>query len=256
MSAKVTHTLSDLVLRLLRESTVTASRLSLPRNLPREEYLAANKALELLDCQWNRGAQCHTTYDPSIDLRALVSMAMEDGEITDQKKLYQAYYTPKVLAEAVAKRADVSGQYVLEPSAGGGALAQACLDAGAAHVLCVELNAGASKSLAGRFPLVVQETDFLSVPIAPHSVTRVVMNPPFSKGRDRSHVAHAMKFLAPGGKLVAIVMGTANANNACPKWTAAIGDEWGGGYDFAPVPPGSFAESGTLVETSILTVQA
>ena len=34
---------------------------------------------------------------------------------------------------------------------------------------------------------------------------RVVMNPPFCRGRDLDHVRHALRFVAPGGRLVAIM---------------------------------------------------
>ena len=255
MSAKVNHTLTESVLDLLRRSNVKERSITLPRNLCREDYLAVNKALELLGCEWNRGAQCHTVaYGTEGDLRARVGLALDSGEITDLKKFYQAYYTPPGLATAVALRADVAGQYVLEPNVGGGALAQACRDAGAAHVLCLDLNPAVIKSLTGRFPLLA-EADFLSVPCVPASVTRVVMNPPFTRGQDRAHVAWATQFLAPGGKLVAIVMGSAEANNECSKWVKSLHLGADLDYEFWPVPPGSFAESGTEVDTSILTIQ-
>src|SRR3546814_16038496 len=48
--------------------------------------------------------------------------------------------------------------------------------------------------------------DFLALtPDLIGSFDRIIMNPPFDRGRDIDHVNHAIEFLAPGGILVAIM---------------------------------------------------
>ncbi|HHK0428589.1 TPA: methyltransferase, partial [Pseudomonas aeruginosa] len=46
-------------------------------------------------------------------------------------------------------------------------------------------------------------SDFMEV--SGKQYDRIVMNPPFSKGRDIQHVQHAYSLLKPGGRLVAIM---------------------------------------------------
>ena len=71
------------------------------------------------------------------------------------------------------------------------------------------------------------------------------MNPPFTKGQDIKHVNHALQFLKPGGKLVAIMAG-----NDKSKWFDSL--EWC--YEIEDVPAGAFKESGTNVATIIVTI--
>ena len=46
--------------------------------------------------------------------------------------------------------------------------------------------------------------DFLAVPPAP-VYDRVIMNPPFTRGQDVTHVQHALRFVRPGRRLVAVM---------------------------------------------------
>src|SRR3546814_13421981 len=50
----------------------------------------------------------------------------------------------------------------------------------------------------------VRQADFLTLPPSP-IYDRIVMNPPFDRGRDCDHVRHAFGFLKPGGILVAVM---------------------------------------------------
>jgi 16S rRNA G1207 methylase RsmC len=71
------------------------------------------------------------------------------------------------------------------------------------------------------------------------------MNPPFADGADIKHILHARTFLNPGGKLVAIC-----ANG--PRQQAALqplASSW------EPLPAGTFKESGTNVNTVLLTIE-
>jgi 16S rRNA G1207 methylase RsmC len=102
---------------------------------------------------------------------------------------------------------------------------------------------------------VVANGDFLQ--IKPQESIRydaVLMNPPFSRSQDIAHVRHADRFLAPGGTLVA-VMGAG--------WTfrrdrhATEFREWLDlhGGEVEPLPPGTFKESGTGINTVLLTIR-
>lgn len=79
------------------------------------------------------------------------------------------------------------------------------------------------------------------------------MNPPFDRGRDVDHVTHALKFLKPGGRLVSIMAAgveyrtdrkTSDFRATVERFKGSIRD----------LPFGSFAESGTNVNTVIVTM--
>ena len=131
---------------------------------------------------------------------------------------------------------------VLEPSAGTGALMGAIERAEpTARITAVERNA----SLAARLGSGIYVTDFLDLDpdsCSPGKFDRVAMNPPFSKGADMRHVAHAVEFLKPGGILVAIVA-------AGPRQTLRFSD-W---EDVERLPSGTF--QGTGVSARIIKFQ-
>ncbi len=105
------------------------------------------------------------------------------------------YPTPRATAEYLINGIDLAGKYVLEPSAGSGAILDVLNELGAKTIACEkdrELREIA-KSKTDRF----LKSDFLEVTREEIShVDYVFMNPPFSKGVD--HVLHAWN-IAPDG---------------------------------------------------------
>ena len=92
---------------------------------------------------------------------------------------YHRYTVPSVPAfdhhTRAVKLANVAGRRVLEPSAGHGALADACLLAGAIHVVCVELDPEKVAHLIEKDHEVFEQ-DFLTM--TPEPFSRIVMNRP------------------------------------------------------------------------------
>jgi 16S rRNA G1207 methylase RsmC len=82
---------------------------------------------------------------------------------------------------------------------------------------------------------------------------RVVMNPPFDRERDVDHVMHALGFLKPGGRLVA-VMSAHTEFAESRKATAFRAHIKKLGGRFSDLPRNSFSEVGTNVNTILLTV--
>lgn len=81
----------------------------------------------------------------------------------------------------------------------------------------------------------------------------VVMNPPFTLGRDIAHVTHAMDFLRPRGTLVAI-MGSGiqwKQSRAHKAFRAMLGKFDAEVY---PLPEKAFRQSGTDVRTVLVRV--
>lgn len=235
---------------VLAKSTITRNVLVLPGQMSRELYEAVNKVLKNAGGKWKRGTGHVFTSDP----RAKLGLVLETGVSVDERKKYQAFYTPPELARFVAEAGDVSGRLVLEPSAGHGALADACMAAGALGVACVELQPESAAILKGK-GYATDMLDFLAIEPLP-IYERVVMNPPFTKGQDVKHVVHALKWLSPrgradsGGRLVSVVMGSARDMEA--KWKKALAPH---PFSLFDLPEGSFKESGTAINTSLLTIQ-
>lgn len=142
---------------------------------------------------------------------------------------------------------------VLEPSAGPGAIALAAL-AGGNRVTCVEIQDALAQRLAvsGRFEKVLN-ADFLTVtPAALGKFDRIVMNPPFDRGRDIDHVTHALQFLADDGILVSVMSaGTEFREDRKSQDFRAMVEKRG---FFMDLPAGSFAESGTYVNTMLCVI--
>jgi predicted RNA methylase len=158
----------------------------------------------------------------------------------------------RVMEAAALWRAE--GLTVLEPSAGTGALAFAAADKGC-HVTAIEIQQSFVDQLAsdGRLSRVIS-ADFLTVRAEDLGrFDRVIMNPPFCAGRDVDHVRHALSFVAPGGRLVAIMSaGVAYREDAA---TVAFRErvEAAGGT-ILDLPVGSFADVGTNVNTCLVTI--
>lgn len=71
------------------------------------------------------------------------------------------------------------------------------------------------------------------------------MNPPFGNAEDIKHIEHALKFLTPGGRIVAICA-------AGPRQTERLGSlarQLGGSFE--TLPDGSFLASGTNVRAAL-----
>lgn len=173
-------------------------------------------------------------------------------------KNFGFFETPVAVGERLVEAAYIHARAlpmtVLEPSAGRGALARLAHRAGG-EVTCIEIQRPLADELrrAG-YPRVVC-SDFLSeMPETfGQKFDRVLMNPPFDQGRDVDHVVHALKFVKPGGRLAAVM--SAGVEYREDRKTAdfrALVERYGG--SFRDLPPGSFAESGTMVNTCIVTI--
>ncbi len=171
----------------------------------------------------------------------------------------QLFPTPPALAARMVTEANIqTGDSVLEPSAGTGALLDAMpgadaasdLDTSRGKVVAVEINADLCQRLTCKAGWVIN-ADFLAKQTETlGTFDRVLMNPPFANGADIQHIRHALKFLRPGGRLVAIC-----ANG--PRQRAILkplAEDSGGWWE--DLPPGTFAEQGTNVNAALLLIEA
>jgi 16S rRNA G1207 methylase RsmC len=149
------------------------------------------------------------------------------------------------------------GQCVLEPSAGTGNLCRAVIESVDTEVLAYEINSALCSQLSRTFPSYKVKavcSDFLQVSDFMGAYPRIVMNPPFADSQDIAHVRHAYKFLAPGGRLVAIMGEGAfyrqdRAASGFREWLEEIGGT------SEKLPAGSFETSGTGVNARLVVIE-
>jgi len=236
------------VLAVLSSGRCDGPRYFLPQTqLDRKQYEAVNKVLDALGGKWNRSAKAHVFAEDCTDL---IDSAIETGSYVRPADMGW-FPTPSALAAQVAGMAQIGpGMFVLEPSAGLGALAIEAIRLGAL-VECHEIDPSRAAALQAIEGIQnVKIGDFLAS--SPEAIfDRVVMNPPFAKRADIHHVLHARKFLKPDGILVSIMSAgmvfredalTREFRSQCVSIEA--------------LPDDSFKTSGTSVNTAVVTMRA
>lgn len=173
----------------------------------------------------------------------------EKRQSTAVSKDLQYYPTPQAVVDHVLRDFyKIEGQKVLEPSCGCGRFMDALASMGA-NVFGIEVDAGRAE-LCRQNGHRVMTANFLET--VPNPVyDRVVMNPPFYGKHYAKHVIHALKFLKPGGILTAILPITARYDHGALDHLLPAG-KWK--QPWSDLPVGSFRESGTNINTTILTL--
>lgn len=159
---------------------------------------------------------------------------------TAVSKDLQFYPTPlKVIESVLSDVYQIKGKKALEPSCGDGRIMDALRAAGA-DVLGIEVDAGRAAVARAKGHAVMLKNFLETIPTGDFDL--VVMNPPFYGKHYAKHVIHALKFLKSGGKLVAILPATARYDHGL------LDGNW------RDLPVGSFTESGTNINTSVLSI--
>lgn len=258
---KLDNDVRDILVRAVVEGNV----LKITEQLDRKLYQRTNEALEAIGGTWNRKAKGHVF--PG-DPREAIAAASETGTVAHPNP-YDFFETGEDLAERVAEELGaLPGDRILEPSVGEAALVRPIVrrlgvTPPLGTLVLVEID-------EKRFPALraqglgahVTQADFLTLtpmsPILPGGAALglfdcIPMNPPFEKGSDTRHIAHAISFLAPGGRLVAIASaGLAFRGDKAARALRAQISAWGGTIE--ELPEGSFRHAGTSVNTVLVVV--
>lgn len=245
--------ISDEVMAILQRSTITDTSLKLPdEQLDRPMYDAVNKIIVAAGGKWSKTHKAHLF---PTDPREALGMAMETGEVVNQKQTFQEFFTPESVVEQMLEYVTLgNGVRVLEPSAGVGNIANAAVEHGC-RVFCCEIQPKNAAVLRENKHLLVWEGDFLKFPSDMlRKFDVVLMNPPFNDGQDRAHVLHASEFLADGGTLVAVMSGgtptgSTKSHKQFLEWVESVGGT------FEDIEDGAFKQSGTGVKTVMLVVR-
>jgi hypothetical protein len=170
-----------------------------------------------------------------------------------QHTVVDFYRTPDAVAAQMIGKVELHrGMEVLEPSAGDGQVVKALLAAGVVPD-AVEIDPDRADTLRDLLPPgSVMNLDFLGMEPAP-DYDAVFMNPPFGDGAGVQHVHHALRFVKPGGTLVAILgLGVTYRTDGPTEELRKLWRAWRGTVEV--LPAGTFAESGTNVPAIILTI--
>ncbi len=212
-----------------------------------KNYGEIKKLMPFLEISWSKKDKTHYISEKTPQLIAEI---LGGAQIVDEKKTFQAFFTPPELAKRVVKLAEVYDVNVLEPSAGTGNLFDAIVASSAGAITAYELNKNFCTELQSKYicsyGVNIQNVDFLLVNPS-NEFDCVIMNPPYNKNEWVKHLEHAWKFLKDGGRLVAICP-NAKHNRFFQKFIEHKK------YTIEDVPAGTFSESGTEIATIILII--
>lgn len=222
--------------------------------LERSLYVEVNAALMAIGGMWNRKLQGHVfTGDP----RDAIEQVAMDGEFCDQKRDFDAFYTPREVADEMAEWLELAPRRrVLEPSCGGGSLIETVQRIEPTTlVYAFEIRPEVAAATRERLKVDVACDDFLTSRLVYNlpKFDRVIMNPPFSKGQEIEHVKHAHSLLAPRGRLISVM--SAGVDFRLSRSYVMFRD-WvrGLGGTIEPMPEQSFKSSGTNVRTVMVRI--
>lgn len=240
------------VLRILSNSTTAGELLHLPGQLDRKDYMAVAKVIEAAGGKWITKQKAHVF--AGLDAGERLEQILLTGEVDVPKDDFDYFPTPPAIVAFLMQAAQIEPDMtVLEPSAGDGRLVRAAQACGAT-VRAFELNmVMAQKLIDAHGGAWVTHGNFLEAGPAP-MFDRVIMNPPFSRQRDIDHVTHALKFLKPGGVLVAVMAAglTFRTNRKTNVFRELLDAQ--AAWELHELPAGSFQESGTGVNTCVVVV--
>lgn len=167
---------------------------------------------------------------------------------TAVSKDLQYYPTPQKVVDTVLDNLyHLQGARVLEPSCGDGRFLDGLVKRKAiVYGIEVDPMRAVISRAKGHSVLIA---NFLET--APNPIyDRVVMNPPFYGTHWAKHVRHAYEFLKPDGYLTAILPVTAQTSGLIDDLTGK--DRYNNAWRDLPV--GSFSESGTNINTVVVTI--
>lgn len=242
------------VLDVLAGAVITKRGVSIPQQIDPKVFRKVGNLLKDLGCEWNKTQQAFR-FKPEQGVPEAISALLDSGTHCWDKD-FEYFATPQELVNRMITLAELDlGMKVLEPQAGDGRIALAAqARIGQRKVTCYELMPKNCRRLRELGFEVPRETDFLTVKPEP-VFDRVLMNPPFSGGRDMAHITHALGFLKPTGRLVAISSTSwQDGKTAKEAEFRALVESLKQGVE--QIPRGAFRESGTDVPTVLLTLKA
>lgn len=197
---------------------------------------------------------------------AALASRHEDGTAPRAVSSFNLFQTPEHIADRMASMLPPECQRILEPSAGLGRLYRAIRGREKAtripSITLVENSPDCCRELYSMTEqdtyATIKQADFLSIEPAREGncgliikqlpeafYDSVIMNPPFKQGRDVKHILHALKFVKPGGVVIALCYNGVKQN----KQLKPLADSW------EVLPEGTFRSEWTSASVVLLTMK-
>uniref|UniRef100_A0A6M3LPX9 Putative methyltransferase n=1 Tax=viral metagenome TaxID=1070528 RepID=A0A6M3LPX9_9ZZZZ len=242
------------ILKIIEQGRTDGSLFFLPNiELNRKVYINVNKVLDCLGGKWDKKLKAHVFKSNISDA---IDSVLLTGEATDEKKEFQFFETPPNIVNWLIELAEVEPTHsCLEPSAGQGKIAEALRDIVLYDKLtCVEIMPE-NVSILESNGFHVFEEDFLQF-THPLKFDRIVMNPPFTKQSDVTHVLKALTFLDKKGILVSVMSAGVNfrQNKKTLDFWETINEKYN--HEVIELPSKAFKVAGTMVNTIILKISS
>lgn len=242
------------LIEIVRNCTVANGNIiKLPDvQLDRADYLKVKKLFESNGGKW-KGGKCQGFLFNTTDVTPILER-LQDGDLSNRKKKFQFFETPVEIAWRLAVRlGDVEPSHrILEPSAGCGALVKAVLEEWPDQVVdCYELMEE-NRTELGKIPNArILGEDFLESEVGMYD--RIIANPPFTNNQDITHVMKMWEHLSEGGQMAVIMskhwqFASDKASRDFRSFIDTVD------HDIAELPAGAFKESGTNIETVMVTL--
>jgi len=236
---------------VLKNCTVEGNIVKLPpEQLDRKLYQEVAKALELIGGKW-KGGKVFGFVFPSDPTDLLDQIA--NGEKRNLKKEFQFFATPDPIADYLVELADIkTGEAILEPSAGQGAIIEAIYRKNRnANVFAIELMK-INSSILTKKGFQHQCCDYLKTESHP-VIDKIIANPPFNKNQDIDHITKMYEDCKPGGRIVSIAskhwqLSNNKKETAFRNWLDEIDAE------VIEIEKGAFKESGTMISSCIIVI--
>lgn len=256
---------SDVALRIIDKHGLAEGNLfHIKCLLDRKEYLAVDEVLKALGGTWSRKQRCHVFPD-GFSVDDALADVLATGQVLHLQKDLEVYETPTPLAARLVMLANIERDHrCLEPSAGRGRIAETMAVACGSKslVTVVDVHAPFVAGLMRNGFEDAHVANFLEWPwrhmegnydTERFMFDRVVMNPPFARQADIDHVTHASRFLTDYGVLVAVMSGGVafRENKKTLEFLRRLRQQ--GNVEVTELPPATFSESGTQVNTIVLT---
>lgn len=171
---------------------------------------------------------------------------------TAVSKDLQYYPTPQKIVDDLLDGLRLDGANVLEPSCGCGRFLDALRKRGA-NPYGIEADFGRAAQSRAKGHAVLHANFLETIPSGDFDF--VVMNPPFYGKHYAKHVRHAFDFLKPGGTLISILPVTAREHGLLDDLIGKPKYHWDRCSAWRDLPVGSFTESGTNINTTVLRLR-
>ena len=239
------------ILEIIEQGRTDGNMYYLPsQQLDRKTYLDVNRVLECLGGKWNRKLKAHIF---ESDISNAIDDVLLTGEVIDKKKEFQFFETPQNVVSRLIELAEVRiGHSCLEPSAGRGNIAEALSKiVGIGRVTCIELDPEKVAILVNK-GFLTKYDDFLGY-TTESKYDRIVMNPPFVRQQDITHVLKALPLLTDNGILVSVMSAGVifRQDKKTRNFWAKVAEHTS---EVIELPPGAFKVSGTGVNTVIVKI--